>query len=459
MTLRKTFVAIGIGGGLWAAPAHAEPPAADAVLQQLVEQALAQNPRLAASRQVAVAAETTPIQASSRPGPTVGVSYQNDGWSPSLGREPMTLLGVSGGQDFPYPGKLDLRRQVAAAEAGLAGLDVDRVRLDLVASVKEAYHGLALARGLAALAQEHRELWQEVQETARARYASALGSQQEMLRAQVEATRLHALHAQHHAEARARLAQLNTLLARPADTPVDTAPLLAPLADTRSPVEIVAWAEATSPELKAAALAVERDERALALANREFKPDFNVQGGLMYRGDLPPMWQASVSLMFPSRSRAKATVSEAEARLAGSRARQDDVRLRLRGAVEQRLAMLEAVGQIETTYRDGLLPQGELGVQSANATYAANQGPQAAVLEAAAALLDDRIDYLRLLSAHAIERARLEAASLESPVGIDSLLMHGRSTTPGGGMGPAAPGSPRSTMATTAPSASGQEMR
>jgi len=453
MPLSKTIVAVAIGISLAAPLVRAEtqsPDSADPVLQALIDEALAHNPELLASREREVAAQARPVQAAARPGPTVGVFYQNDGVGPSLGREPMTMLGVSGGQDIPYPGKLGLRRQVAQAEAGVAGLDADRARLGLVGSVKRAYYALLLARGLAALALEQRNVWQEVQETARVRYASAVGSQQELLRAQVEATRVQALHAQHHAEARARLAQLNALRGRPADTAVETTTFLSLRPETRSPAELVAWSETNSPEVKAAALAIDRDERALELARLDFKPDFNVQGGLMYRGSLPPMWQASVSVVLPSRARAKGAVAEAQARLEASKAHLEDVRIRLRATVEQRLALLDAAQQIESTYRDGLLPQGELAVQSATATYAAGQGSQLGVLASVAELLDDRTDYLRLLATHAAEAARLEEVSIEQPMGIDSLLMHGRTGMPGAGaMAPPGTGTGPSTPRAT----------
>ena len=450
MPFSKAILVFSLAAGLPVVRAHADAISdtpADPVLQALVDEALAQNPELAATRQLQLAAETRPVQSGTRPGPTIGVFYQNDGAGPSLGREPMTMLGVSGGQDIPYPGKLALRRQVAEAEAAMAATEVERARLGLIGSVKAAYYGLLLARGLATLAQEQREVWEEIQETARVRYASGLRSQQEMLRAQIEATRLQALHDQHHAEARARLAQLNALLGRPAVTPVDTPGALAIAAESRAPAEIVAWTEANSPELKAATLAVERDERAVALARRAFKPDFNVQGGLMYRGGLPPMWQVGASVMLPSRSRVRAALAEAEARLAATRAWREHVRVRLQAVVEQRLSLLTAAQEIEATYRDGLLPQGDVAVQSATATYAAGTGSQVAVLEAAAALLDDRTDHLRLLATHSTERARLEEASLDAPMRLDSLLKHGRSTTPGGGMAPPAGGAASSTMA------------
>jgi outer membrane protein TolC len=453
MPFTKLLVAaVTLGTSLGAAaPAATAPPVeqADPVLRALIDEALAHNLELLAARQLEVAAQARPAQAAARPGPTLGVFYQNDGLGPTLGAAPMTLLGVSGSQDLPYPGKLGRRRDIAQAEAAAAGLDVERVRLSLVGSVKRAYYGLLLARGLATLALEQHKVWQEVQETARVRYASAVGSQQEMLRAQVESTRVGALHAQHHAEARARLAQLNTLLGRPTDTPVETAASLTLQSETRSAAEVLAWSEANSPELKAAALAVERDERAVELARLEFKPDFNVQGGLMYRGSLPGMWQASVSVALPSRARAKAGLAEAQAQLAASQARREDVRLRLRVTVERRLALLDAAQQIEETYRDGLLPQGDLAVQSATASYAAGEGSQLSLLASVAALLDDRTDYQRLLATHATEAARLEEASLEAPADIDSLLAHGRSSMPAGGaMGPPTGGErPRTTKA------------
>jgi outer membrane protein TolC len=259
-----------------------------------------------------------------------------------------------------------------------------------------------------------------------------------MLRAQVEGTRLNAVHAQHHAEARARLAEVNALLGRPSDTPIETPAVLSMAADSRSPEEIAAAAEAASPELRAAEQAIARDQRALDLAQLGFKPDFNVEGAAINRGGLPPMWQVSASVMLPSRARARGAVAEAQARLAATKARVEDVRLRLRSAVEQRLALLDAAAAIEATYREGLLPQGEIAVQSATATYAAGQGSQIAVLDAAAAVLEDRTDYLRVVAAHAIERARLEEASLEPAMGIDSFLMHGRSSAMGSPAGSSA---------------------
>jgi outer membrane protein TolC len=152
------------------------------------------------------------------------------------------------------------------------------------------------------------------------------------------------------------------------------------------------------------------------------------------------MWQAGGSVALPSRARVRAAVAEAEARLSASRVRVVDVRVRLRAAVEQRMALLDAAEQIAATYRDGLLPQSDLAVRSALARYAAGEGPQAAALEATAAAIEDQIDYVRLLATRVSEHARLEEASLDDPVGIDSLLAHGRGGGAGMGSTPSAGG-------------------
>jgi len=406
----------------------------DPLLHALIEEALARNPGLVAARQALAAAEARPAQVGNLPGPTIGLFYQNDGIRPSLGTREMTMLALGASQELPASGKRRLQRQVAGAEAELAAFDVERARLGLVASVKQAYHGLRLARGLAVLAEEQGNVWREIQETARVRYAAAVGPQRELMRAQVESTRAHALHAQHHAEARMRLAELNRLLGRPTDSRLEVPPLTALERESRSREELVSWTESVSPELKAALAAVQRDELALALAGKDSKPGLAVQGAYVNRGGLDPMWQAGVSVALPSRGRARAAVAEAAARLAASRARVEDLRLGLAALVDQRLAVLQAAEELEVTYREGLLPQDQGALESALASYRAGRAGQAGVLEPMVALLEDRTDYLRLLASHASERTRLDEASLEIGA-FEGALMHGRSGLSGmGGM-------------------------
>ena len=209
MLLGLASVAWGSGQSVRAAE---DPPAT--ALEALVAEALQRNPEILEAQAALDAARERPAQAGALDDPMVGIVYTNDGWTPSLGREDMTTLAVMGSQAFPYPGKRDLRRRVAAADADLATAELDRVRRTIAASVARAYWSLALARALESLALEKRGLWQRVEETARALYAAGPGGQLDVFQAQAEAARVEEERVGLATDARLRQAEINRLLTR-----------------------------------------------------------------------------------------------------------------------------------------------------------------------------------------------------------------------------------------------------
>jgi outer membrane protein TolC len=241
------------------------------------------------------------------------------------------------------------------------------------------------------------------------------GAQQDVLRVQVEITRVQQLDAEQEAEAAVRLAELNRLLARAAEAPLDTPERLAIRPETRKLEELVAWTASISPEVKATEAALDRGRLSVDVAHLDFKPDFTVQAGYMNRGGLDPMWQAGVGVNLPlQRRRREAAVSEAEARLRAGEQRREAVRLELRYRTQERLLQLQAAERLALLYRDGIIPQGQMSVEAAIASYQAGKVPFVAVLEALATLYGDRVRHLRILAGHERIRARLEEASLEA---------------------------------------------
>jgi outer membrane protein TolC len=388
----------------------------DPALRSLIDEAVARNPDVVAARDAVTAARARPPQARVLPDPMIGVTYTNDGWSPSLGREDMTTLGLMLNQAIPFPGKRRLRGEILAEDAVQAEQGLERTRLGVAASVKRGYYGLVLSRELLELIREQEGLWTQIEGVARARYAVGQGAQQDVLRAQIEVARTQQLRAEQEAEGEVRRAELNRLLARPADAPVEApAPLeLRPLDEAASVV--VEWVTALSPELKAAGSAVERDRLGVALARKEFKPDFVVQVGYMNRAGLDPMWQAGASVSLPLyRKRPAAAVAEAEARLREAERRRESVRLLLRQRTQQRLARMRATAKVAELYARGIVRQDQMSVESALASYQAGKVPFIAVLEALVTLYNDRATHLRLIAGYESLRAGLEEASLEVP--------------------------------------------
>ena len=412
--LTSAFIGVLCAVRAFAEPALAaeDPPAT--ALQGLVAEALQRNPEILEAQAALDAARERPAQAGALDDPMVGIVYTNDGWTPSLGREDMTTLAVMGSQAFPYPGKRGLRRRIASADADLATAELERVRRTVVASVARAYWNLGLARGLAFLAVEKRDLWQRVEETARALYAAGPGGQLDVFQAQAEAARVEEEHVGLATDARLAQAEINRLLARDLDTPVETPDLPTVVREPRSLAAITATAEAAVPEVAAAGVALERNRLAVALARRQSRPDFAVQGAYMNRGGMPPMWQAGITASLPVRgARRRAAVAEAEARLRQAEAGVERVQLTLRLRTEERVERLGAIERIASIYRDTLIPQRRLATDSALATYSAGVGSQVTVLATLNALIADRAEYLRVLARHALGQVALDEAALE----------------------------------------------
>jgi outer membrane protein TolC len=437
VTRNPSVAVLALAAALAASSAQGETAAGtDPLLESLVQEALTRNPDLLAAAEEARAARTRPAQARALPDPMLSLAYTNDGIGPSLGEMPMSTLGFMWSQELPWPGKRRLRSDIAEREAGGVEQQVARVRLSVGAAVRRAYYGLLQSRALVALSREQGELWRQIEGVARARYAVGQGAQQDVLRVQVEVTRVGQLEAEQEAEERIRLAELNRLLGRAREEPLETAAAL-PLRPAAEPLErALARAREISPELAASRLAVERARLAVALARKEWKPDLTLQGGYMNRGGLDPMWQAGVWITLPLARRRRAEgVAEAEARLRAAERQVEVVELQLRFRTTERLAQLAAAQRIAELYENGIVPQDRMSVEAAVASYQAGRVPFVAVLEALATLYGDRSTLVRLLAGHARTRASLGEASLEAtselpPMGGAAGIGAARSVSP-----------------------------
>ena len=393
----------------------------DPVLGALVEEALSRNPDVLGAQEAVRAARNRPAQARSLANPMLSAEYTNDGWRPTLGTMDMTTLAFMGSQDLPYPGKRRLRGEIAEREADQVEQQLQRVRLGVEARVKRAYYGLVLTRDLLELVREQEEIWKQIEGVARARYVVGQGAQQDVLRVQIEVTRIEQLRTEQQAEAEIRLAELNRLLDRPAVAPLETPTRLDLRPEQESLEAVLPALEAISPEIKAAALAVERDRLGVDLARKEFKPDFSVQGAYMNRGGLDPMWQAGVGVSFPFyRKRLSAGLAEAEARRGSSERAAASARLQLRFRTQERLSQLRATRRVAELYGDGVIPQDRMSVDAAIANYQTGKVPFIAVLEALTTLYNDRATHLGLLANQERIRASLQEASLEETSGMSS---------------------------------------
>jgi outer membrane protein TolC len=385
------------------APASLAPAslADDPLLRNLIAQAMQRRPELAqAHAQVQAEREREP-QAGALPDPVLSLGIQNDGFTGiEIGKMPMSWLSIGVAQTFPWPGKRSLRAEVAVLGTRQMEAEAQRARLSVESQVTLAYLDLLLLRDRLALLDRLQALWAKSEAVVRARYESGAAAQSDLLRAQLERSRLRQQRNSLTAEERQSLIALNRLIGRDLEAPLATSRSLGDLPDPDLPdlPRAQADAEASSPELKKAQLATVWAERNVELARKERWPDVTVNAAVMPRwGQFDSMWQAGVSFGIPLWSGRKQGrgIAESEARVRAARSGSEVVRQQLRQRVAERAAALAAAIETNRLYRSGLLVQAEATVESTLVQYQVGRAGFASVLEALAGYYGDRDGFLQ----------------------------------------------------------------
>ncbi len=385
-------------------------------LPELVQEALARNPEIVAARSQWEAASQRITQARTLEEPTLSVQWWNAPESFNLGRAENTIVGLS--QKFPFPGKLALKESVASRSADMTEQAVRAKERDLIARLKQTYYDLFLAHKAIQIHHEQIDLLKQFVEIANAKFRAGKGSQVDVLKAQVELSTLHQqlpVLEQRRDTAQGKLNQL-----------VDRDPRF-PLASPEEPREgrfdqdledLYRAATTARPEIKAADLAVQRNEQSRALALREYYPDINVGIQRFQNFQAPNGFGAMVSINLPfafwSKPKYDAAVQEAAAAIAAARAEQRTLENLTRFQIRDLLAKVRASWEVAVLYRTTVLPQAEQGVAAARAGYRTGRTGFLDLIEADRAWRGFQLEYYRAL----VEREH-RLAELEQVVGVD----------------------------------------
>src|SRR5260221_8934823 len=187
-------------------------------LSELLAEAEKNNPQIEAARQGWQAAKQVPTQVSTLPDPQFTLQHLSVGNPrPFAGytNSDFAYIGLGVTQDIPYPGKLKLRGEIAKREADVSQQQVETVRRAVLADVKASYFQLAYLAKTLAILESDGEILKHIEQAADARYRSGMGSQQDVLQAQLQKTKLVREIAMHHLAVGKLEAQLKQFLNRP----------------------------------------------------------------------------------------------------------------------------------------------------------------------------------------------------------------------------------------------------
>ena len=384
-------------------------------LPELIQEVLARNPELAATRKQWEAATNRIAQVRSLDDPILSLQLWNVPQPLNIARTENHIFGFS--QNLPFPGKLGLKGEVASRSADMTEQAIHAKERELVARLKQAYYDLFLSQKTIQIHHEQVELLRQFFEIANAKFRAGKGSQADVLKAQVELSLLQQQLPVLGQRRKTAAAMLNMLLDRGPSSPLGLAqePSLLPIEQPLDDLSSLALND--RPELKAAELDVQRSEQSRALAQRQYYPDFNVAVQRFQNYQATDGFGAYVAMSIPfafwTKPKYDAGVQEAAASVAVAQAQQHTLENMTRFQVDDLLAKFRATDQVATLYRTTILPQAEQSLESARVGYRVGKGSFLDLIDAQRTWRGFQHEYFK-----AIVDRQHRLAELEQVVGI-----------------------------------------
>lgn len=389
-------------------------------LQDLVQEALKNNPEIHVSEARTKAAEHRIPQATSLADPMVMMGYENEGTDSlytfnkdTRGMPAASRWMFSYSQMLPYPGKRALKGEMATQDAESLKVLIGSVKLNTIARVKELYYDLSLAYTAIDLLRDKTALFARTEDAALARYASGMAPQQEVLMAQTEKYMLLEREEMEKQKIRSLEAMLNAALGRDGSLPLGARPeQLSYVPYGNGVEELIKKSQENNPLIKSREKMAAGAAAKVQMAKKEFYPDFTLGGTYFAKPpEYPDMWNITATVNIPLYYKKKQGqgVLEAEASLLETKKDLEATKLMVSSTLRDNHSMVKTAETLMALYKDGLIPKSYQDFELALAGYTTGKVEAITVITRLKAL----IDYELLYQGQFVQRekgiARLEA--------------------------------------------------
>jgi len=381
-------------------------------LATLISEAQSSNPQISAADHAWKAATHVAQQVATLPDPQFTVqSFSVGSPKPFAGfsNSDFAYIGFGASQELPYTGKLRLKGEAANRNAEMMLTQTDLLRSSITDQVKLLYLRLAYLDATLSILGHNDAVLKPMIETGLARYSLGEGTQAEVLKAQIEHTKILREVTMHHQEMGQLQASLKELLHRSQTSPDIVPEPLSLTSLQRTATELQNLVLAHNPAVAVQTAGVQKQDAQLKSAQREGKPDFNVgytfqQTGGGYRD----YYMLTVGMRLPRRKRVEADVAEAAESLEQSKQELDSQLQQQLAEVQKQYIAVTNTAELITEYQDGLLPQARAAFQAEQTTYESGKEAFAPVLSSLLDVLTFEHDYQQALLDHETALARLE---------------------------------------------------
>ncbi|MBS0336216.1 MAG: TolC family protein [Proteobacteria bacterium] len=389
----------------------------EAQLQELLSEAARNSPEIRAAGNERLAAQQRVLPAGALDDPMLEAGVINAPLaSQPFRREDMTMKMLGLSQRIPYPGKRDLRQDVAAKDAESIGYAYQETVNRVLRDVKVAYFELALSVESARVVERNRQVLEQFLQISESRYGVGQGTQADVLKAQTQLSRMTDELIKLARERRTIEAELTRVLGR---APSAGVPAPAALRLREAPLQLDTLLETAlreRPQLLGLKSLVERSARTLDLARKDYYPDFDVK--LSYgqrdrtlegmRRDDMVSFTVAINLPVWRETKRDPRVAEAIAMRDQASDMYEAQRNELVSRLRQQAANAEQSLKSARLYETGVLPQARLAVESSLAAYRVNRVDFLTLLDSQMTVLNYEISHASALSSYNKALAEME---------------------------------------------------
>lgn len=405
---------------LTASTAHAE------TLLELQRELVRNNPEILAAKNRYLAATKVPIQEGTLPDPMISFTDFGVGrpFFTALNESDFAYRGFSISQDLPFPGKLNLRSQIANKKAEAAEQELRLTTIRLLSQLKTEFVEYAYLQQAIAITEKYRVLVNHFTEISEAKYKVGEGVQSDILRAQLERSTLEEKMQLLYQDLESRRAAMNALLNRAIDADLKTdETFLTPQFDVALEV-LRKRLEERSPEILSKVVQQEQRALELKLANKEKYPDFSATFQWQKTGSEFPdyymtMFEARIPLYYWRKQ--KPAIAQATLELQASKNEKEATLKKLNADLKAAYISATTTANLAKLYNEGIIPQSRISLESTLSAYQVGKVDFLTLLNSGTTLLNYESEFLRRVADHEKAVARIEeiTGQLITPTGIE----------------------------------------
>lgn len=386
-------------------------------LDNLIAEGIDNNPQLKAYRHTITADSSRSKTVGSLPDPTVSFNILNlPVNSFSFDQEAMTGKQVLLRQNFPFFGTLGLKEEIADKNTTVDTESYREVKNRLMRDIKTVYYDIYDVDEAISTTGKNRELLREFVNIAEKKYAVGEGLQQDVLKAQVELSkmidRLITLE-----QKRSRLiSKLNALLNRPAGRKFGQTDKPAFSSFTINQDSLSVKIEKDRPLLKAWRVKILQSDDKISLAKKDYWPDMSVFVAYTQRDVLQngtggvDFLSGGITLSVPLYFWRKQDKKITEEQFVKKQVQENyyNVRNNVLAELDIVLSDLDKNAQLVSLYKTAIIPQASQALQSAMIGYQTDKVDFLTLINNQMTLFNFELTYAGIISAYNKNQAQLE---------------------------------------------------